>query len=113
MSFIIFSSVSLSKCYLCVCCPPVALFGSALWQHLPGLNRPDVFLAEWDSGAEPRAGLGGCVSSWGPGEVTLEKLGTLEAALTIVKQEVAQCCIEEGRQAWLASWKGRRRASHP
>lgn len=33
-----------------------------------------------------------CVSSSGPGEFSLGKLGALEAALTIVKQEVAQCC---------------------
>lgn len=39
-----------------------------------------------------------CVSSCGPGEFTLGKLGTLEAALTVVKQEVAQCGTEEGRQ---------------
>lgn len=39
-----------------------------------------------------------CVSSCGSGEFTLGKLGTLEAALTIVNQELVQCCAEEGRQ---------------
>lgn len=39
-----------------------------------------------------------CVSSCGSVEFTLGKLGTLEAALTIVKQGVAQLCAEEGRQ---------------
>lgn len=30
--------------------------------------------------------------------IGLGKLGTLEKALIIVKQEVAQCCAKEGRQ---------------
>lgn len=39
-----------------------------------------------------------CVSSNGSGEFTLGKLDFSEAALIIVKQEVAQCSIGEGRQ---------------
>lgn len=48
-----------------------------------------------------------CVSSNGPGEFTLRKLETSEAALIIVKQEVAQCSTGEGSRAGLARWKGR------
>lgn len=64
MSFIILSSVSPSKCYLYVHRPPVlcpgqAIVGSgrssALWQHVLGLTVPGVFLAEWDSGSDPRS----------------------------------------------------------
>jgi len=58
-----------------------------------------------------------CASGCGLAEFTLGKLGTLEAALTIVKQEVAQCCTEEGRQGMACQLEGQRcetgRPSHP
>lgn len=56
-----------------------------------------------------------CVNSNGPGEFTLRKLETSEAALIIVKQEVAQCSTGEGSRAGLAGWKGRcvRGGDHP
>lgn len=105
MSFIILSSVSLSKCYFCVCCPPVALFGSALWQHLPGLNRPGVFLAKWHRGANLRAGVGGCVSSCGPGEFTLAgNLGGSSdycqaTSSSVLHQAGMACHLERQREA--------------
>lgn len=70
MSFIILSSVSLSKCYLYVRRPPVLCLGQAMvgsgqssapWQHVPGLTMRGAFLAEWDGAADPRAVFGGSV----------------------------------------------------
>lgn len=69
----------------------------ALWQHMPGLTSLSVFLAERDGGADLFLVLL-YSSSHGPVEFTLAKLGTLEAALTIVKQEIALLCSKEGLQ---------------
>lgn len=40
----------------------------ALWQHMPGLTRLSMFLAEWDGGAGPFLVVL-CSSSYRPGEV--------------------------------------------
>lgn len=127
MSFIILSSVSLSKCYLYIHHPPVLCPGqatvgsgqsSAAWQHVPGLTMPGVFLASGMVELIPELVLVVlCVSSRGPGEFTLGKLGTSEAALTIVKQKVAQCRTEKGRQGMACQLERQRcetgRPSHP